>query len=332
MTQNFSDYIVEGNAVFKFFTNDWDDLVRINPRATVFQTSGWYKAWIQAAADYESSEPVIIHIPFNGYSRFAVALQINHAGNKTICPLSFPWADYHDGVGSPFDDEAIKLISQILLEFVNKQQCPLVLNDVVPGGIWERILSYLPVVESQSTYTSGINLTDHTHLEKTFNKKEHVVKQRRLERLGKVRCRHHFELNAILKRFPAFVKMHSEQWKDRSDAVAPFDGEVINTTFDSIIRYLAPRGLILLTELLLDDRPVAMYYGFIYGCRYGAYRTTFDNTFRHLSPGHLMLRQMMVDFSLAGILELDLMRGNYSYKHEYLNYSGYNKRFELFVD
>ena len=135
-----------------------------------------------------------------------------------------------------------------------------------------------------------------------------------------------------MKRFPAFVEMHYEQWKDRFDAVAPFDGEVINATFDYIIRHLAPHGLILLTELLLDDRPIAMYYGFNYGRRYGAYRTTFDSTFRHLSPGHLMLRQMMVDFSRAGIIELDLMRGDYPYKREYINCSRYNKRFELSVN
>jgi CelD/BcsL family acetyltransferase involved in cellulose biosynthesis len=232
-------------------------------------------------------------------------------------------------LGNPFDVEAIEVLAQALRELMAKEQCPLVLDDVIPGGILERAIRRLPAERSESSTTVAIDLTDSAHKEHLIGRKEYLVKSRRLERLGKVSCRHHSEPGEIKRRMRAFVEMHRRRWSGRPDAVAPFDGGIIDAAFAAIVRHLAPRGLLLLTELALGGIPIAMYFGFTYGCRYGGYRTAFDEEHRRLSPGHLMLQRMIVDLSAAGFHELDLMRGAYLYKNDYASRRRRNLRFEV---
>jgi CelD/BcsL family acetyltransferase involved in cellulose biosynthesis len=329
MSSVLSSRALFGVEARRAFTSEWDELGRANPQATVFQTSGWYRAWLETVAAHELAVPIVLRVPDSGRCRAAVALQISHTGVTALRPLSWPWADYHDGVGSPFDHEAIKSIAWALEDLMAEQQCPLLLDDVLSGGLWQRILAHLPVLDTSSSYTSAIDLTDAVHLESVLSKKEYIRKWQRLLRLGPVKCKHHLELTAVLARLPAFAEQHCQQWVGRPDAVAPFDGGVVNVAFEAIIRHLAPRGLVIMTELILGDRPIAMYFGLTYQGRYGGYRTSFDNTYRRLSPGHLMLRQMIVDLTAAGFHELDLMRGDYMYKNNYTNLFRHNRRFEL---
>jgi CelD/BcsL family acetyltransferase involved in cellulose biosynthesis len=322
---------LSGDEVMMTLTPEWDALAAANPKAKVFQTSSWYLAWIESVAAHERASPILLRVPADGKVRAAVALQLSGGEVEALRPLSWPWADYHDGVGSLLDREAIEALSRGVRELVAAQGRPLLLEDVVPGGMWESIVAHLPVSTSASSHTSAIELTDAAHIEHVLNRKEHVVKSRRLQRLGCVRCQHHLDVRAVLERFPALVRLHQEHWSDNPDAVAPFDGGVIDSAFECIIRHMAPRGQLILTELLLNDETIAAYLGFVHGGWYGAYRTAFESSYHRLSPGHLMLRQMILDFQARGLRELDLMRGDYSYKQEYANRYGRNKRFDLYL-
>lgn len=323
--------VLSGDEVMTALTPEWDALAAANPKASAFQTSSWYLAWIESVAAHEGASPILLRVPADGGLRAAVALQLSGGEVEALRPLSWPWADYHDGVGSLLDREAIEALSRGVRDLVAAQGRPLILEDVVPGGLWESTLAHLPVAQSDSSHTSAIELSDAAHIERVLNRKEHVVKSRRLQRLGRVRCQHHQEVWEVLERFPAFVRLHHEQWSDNADAVAPFDGGVIDSAFECIIRHMAPRGQLILTELLLNDETIAAYFGFVHRGWYGGYRTAFENSYRRLSPGHLMLRQMIVDFQARGLRQLDLMRGDYSYKQEYANRHGRNKRFDLYL-
>lgn len=329
MTQVRSGGVLVGPEACEALTREWDDLARANPRATVFQTSGWYSAWLGNVAAHENAEPLVLRFPVDGTMRAAVALQISRDPEVTIRPLSWPWADYHDAVGSPFDGEAIEALAITLREFMTQERWSLVLDEVVPGGILERIADHLGAELSESSHTAAVDLTNLSHTNLVLGRREYVAKSRRLARLGRVACRHHGRREEVLRRIPAFIEMHQNRWANRSDAVAPFDGGVIDAAFVAMVDHLAPLGQLLLTELTLDERPIAMYFGFTYGRRYGGYRTVFDQEHKQLSPGHLMLRQMIVDFTAAGFRELDLMRGAYAYKYDYANLKNRNLRFAV---
>lgn len=309
----------------------WDEMVRQNPHATVFQTREWYAAWIGSVAEAESAEPVILRIPQCGAPRAGLAVQISPGRERgsVIRPLSAPWADYHEAVGDPRDREGIELLAQALSRFVVSCGCPLVFEDVTPGGMLATALSAFAHPAGLSSVTESISLVDDDHWMHIFSGKEHETKLRRLKRLGTVHCSHHTAADAVQERLTTFIEMHRRQWQDRPDAVAPFDGGVIDEAFRAIACRLAPAGRVVLTELTLDSRPLAMYLGFRHADRYHAYRTTFNREFKRFSPGHLMLRQMMADFRNCGIKELDLMRGGYAYKEQYASKVSHNLRFEI---
>ncbi|HEX6717092.1 MAG TPA: hypothetical protein VF088_08265, partial [Pyrinomonadaceae bacterium] len=100
--------VLVGDEACAALTHGWDELARANSSATIFQTSSWYKAWLAIVANHECAQPLILRYPATGPIRAGVALQIN---SETIRPLSAPWADYHDGVGNPFDFEAVESLA-----------------------------------------------------------------------------------------------------------------------------------------------------------------------------------------------------------------------------
>jgi CelD/BcsL family acetyltransferase involved in cellulose biosynthesis len=326
-----SGSVLRGRDARDAFTGEWDELARTNPCAYVFQSSGWYSAWIEAVAEYQQAEPLVLRVPSVGRMRAALALQISRDSPAVLRPLTWPWADYHEAIGSPFDDVAIEVLAGVLRMFMFEERCRLVLDDVVPGGILERIAARLQAVQAMSSLTAAIDLTDTSHVALILGQREHMIKARRLGRLGVVECRHLCDERMVMKAMPYFIELHSQRWAGRSDAVAPFGEGVVDAAFAAMIRHLAPRGSLLFTEMTLGGRPVAMYFGFTSGNRYGAYRTAFDEEFKRFSPGHLMLRQMVTDFASAGYHELDLMRGAYAYKDAYVNRRRYNLRLDAQV-
>lgn len=330
MRAGLSVQVLSAERALGAFTPEWDQLAEATASATVFQTSGWYLAWIHAVAAVEGAEPVIALIRSSGRLRAAVALQMSLvAGSPALLPLSSPWADYHDALAVSSDTEALAALGGAIADLAVERGCSILLDDLVSGGILEAALRVFTPVRSLSSPVAAIDLTDEAHLARVMKGREHAIKWRRLNRAGDVACRHHSTAEAIKEKLPALIQMHRRQWANRAEAVAPFDGGTADRAFEAMVRHMAPLGHIVLTEFLLDERPTAAYFGFFYKRVYGGYRTAFDPDFRRLSPGHLMLRRMLTDFAAAGIRKLDLMRGAYEYKAEYANRAEHNTRLEL---
>lgn len=322
--------LLEGAGAERFLEERWDRLVALNPRATAFQTAAWYRGWVESAARAEGAEPVLLCVGPPGAPRAALALQRTSGGGEpSLRSLSWPWSDYHEAVGSALDPEAVAGLAHALAALPGLAGCPLVLDEAIPGGLLDAAASAAGASAEASSPTEAIDLDDGPHVERVLGHREHQVKQRRLERAGEVRCVHHDSPEEIGRHLEDFIALHREQWKGRTEAVAPFDGGAVDQAFHAFGRRLAERGGVLLTELSLSGRPIAMYFGMRHGAWYGGYRTAFAADLYRLSPGHLMLRRMISDFRRAGLRWLDLMRGSYAYKRGYTNRVSRNRRFVL---
>jgi CelD/BcsL family acetyltransferase involved in cellulose biosynthesis len=323
--------VVDGAGVIAFLDERWDVMSRANPHSTVFQTREWYTAWIRAVSAEEFAEPVILCTPDARSPRAALALEISREPSSApvLRPLSAPWADYHEAVGNPEDREGVATLGAALLQLVEGYRTRLRFDDVKPGGMLAAIMEEVPCSKGSSSVTESIGLNDDGNWRRIQQHHEYSLKWRRLSRLGDVHCVHHTQPAVVLAKLPEFIAMHRRQWSDRPDAVATFDGGLVDRGFRAIAEHLAPRRMAMLTELTLDATPLAMYFGFIWQRTYFAYRTTYERQFARFSPGHLMLRRMMSDFRDAGLAELDLMRGGYGYKREYSNRASHNLCFEM---
>jgi CelD/BcsL family acetyltransferase involved in cellulose biosynthesis len=322
--------VLWGKSVISVLDERWDELERTAPTTTSFQTRNWYRAWITTVAEAEGAVPVIVRVPTDGRLRAAVALQFRTSrGVLVVECLTTPWADYHEAIGDPSDVPAVSALCRGLCHVLDALGAELDLCDVVPGGLLDTVATALGISPTQASVTAAINLRRRGTVARILERREHVRKWRRLERLGDAVLAHWMDRRSIRNRLPAFIAMHQTQWSSRPDAVAPFDGDVVDRGFQAIVDHMAPAGSVVLSELMIDGNPIAMYFGFRHRSWYGGYRTTFDRNWRRLSPGHLLLRGMVADFADLGLIELDLMRDVHDYKALYADLYRSNVRFSV---
>ncbi len=322
--------VIEGDGLVALLDERWDELVDVSPQATVFQTAPWFAGWIDTVAEREQAHPLALVHRVDGRLRGLLPLQlVRRDGQASLRALSYPWADYHEALGDPGDAALVTSLAAALRARVTAQQVPLVLRDVVAGGLWERIARGAGATCRAGSETAGIDLDDESTVRRILEGREHRTKRRRLARLGAIECRHFDHSDDIRARFNSFVAMHRAQWRDRPDAIAPFTEAAVEHAYAAMVAHMAPAGTLLLSELSAGSRLVAVYFGFRFRKTYYGYRTAYDGDLYRLSPGHLLLHHMIEDFRAAGLRKLDLTRGGHPYKAEYSGGFDHNLSIEL---
>lgn len=296
---------------------------------TPFQSAGWCRAWIAEAAEAEGAVPVLLRAGTAAGRPVYAGLQMHREqAGRVLRPLCWPWADYHRAwwsEGEPEPDGAADALAAALAELQRIEGAALDLQDVAEGDLLHRAALLAGARSSPASPVVSFDLTDAERVAKVLDRKETVRKARLLARRGRVELVHWRDPAALRERLPVFFTMHAAQWRDRPDAVAPFDGGPVDRTFAAA----AQRDCgVVLSELRLDSVPLAMYYGFLHQDRYWAYRTAFNQEFRRLSPGYQLVAGMIRDFVAEGVRDFDLMRGDYPYKADYAEGVGYNVRLQ----
>ncbi len=309
---------IHGHDVVRLLDERWDELAHASPKATVFQTAAWFASWIETVAEREQARPLVLVHRVDGRLRGLLPLQrVTRADQASIRSLSYPWADYHEALGDPLDGGLIESLAAGLRAQVTATQMPLVLRDVVAGGLWERVARSAGATCAEGSEIAAIDLEDEPTLRRILQGREHRLKHRRMARLGRIECRHFDRPEDIRARFDTFVEMHRRQWLNRPDAIAPFTDAHVERAYAAMVDRMAPGGRLLLSQLTVGARLVAVYFGFRFKDTYYGYRTAYDVDLYRLSPGHLLLQQMIQDFRAAGLRKLDLTRGGHPYKAEY---------------
>lgn len=310
------------------FTEDrhWDRAVRSGAFPTPFQTAAWYDAWTESAGARAGVVPRIFRLPATGPIRLGLAMQLETLpdGQSRLSPLSAPWSDYQDAIGegaTPGDlDEAADWLRTEAATTGARLCC----DDVVPGGLLESILARLAGRFRRSTPVVAVDLRDPARIARLCERREHAAKRRRLARIGAISLRHNRRAADVAAAFARFVALHRRQWAGRDDAVAPFTDDSVLETFETVAQRCAAAGCLTISELRCGDDTIASYFGFHLGGRYFGYRTAFDQDLYALSPGHILLQEMLRDFARHGLAHFDLMRGGYAYKSAYGSRFGHN--------
>ncbi|MFI5568989.1 GNAT family N-acetyltransferase [Streptomyces sp. NPDC051740] len=298
---------------------DFLDTHQLSAR-TPFQTNGWWRAWVREAAGAEGTTPVLVHVTRPGRPTPVVGLQLHQDdGTALLRPLSWPWADYHE-VAYVGDVSSIGPGSDIggLAEAIDRCQqefgAKLELSDLITDGPLLRAVSELGVAPQPSNVVFWLDLTDPDIVRRVSERRDMRRKLRRIERLGTLRLTCADTPERVAARLPAFIDLHTRQWRDRPDAVAPFDGGVVDRTFAAVAS--EPSSGARLHELWLDETLLAGWFGFCHDRTYYAYRTAYDLAHGRDSPGHLLTAAMVTELAAQGTDTFDLMRGAYAYKLE----------------
>ncbi|GGU29558.1 GNAT family N-acetyltransferase [Streptomyces violascens] len=298
---------------------DFLDAHRLSAR-TPFQTCGWWRAWIREAADAEGATPVLVHITRTDRPTLVVGLQLHQDGGTALLrPLSWPWADYHEvaevGDASPTGSEPdIAGLAEAIDRCQREFGARLELSNLRAGGPLLRAVSALGAAPRPSDTVFRLDLTDSDVVRRVSERRDMRRKRRRIERLGTLRLTCADTPARIATRLPAFIELHTQQWRDRPDTVAPFDGGVVDRTYAAVAA--EPSSAARLHELWLDDILIAGWFGFWHHRTYYAYRAAYDLSHGRDSPGHLLTAAMVTELAAQGTDTFDLTRGAYGYKLE----------------
>ncbi|MEU8591164.1 GNAT family N-acetyltransferase [Streptomyces sp. NPDC048664] len=298
---------------------DFLDAHRLSAR-TPFQTRGWWRAWIREAADAEGATPVLVHLTRSDRPTLVVGLQLHQDGGTALLrPLSWPWADYNEvaqvGDGPPTASEPdIAALAEAIDGCQREFGARLELTDLMAGGPLLRAVSALGAVPRPSDTVFRLDLTDPDVVRRVSERRDMRRKRRRLGRAGTLRLTCADTSARVAARLPAFIDLHTRQWRERPDTVAPFDGGVVDRTYAAVAA--EPSSAARLHELWLDDTLLAGWFGFRHRRTYYAYRAAYALDHGRDSPGHLLTAAMVTELAAQGTDTFDLTRGAHAYKLE----------------
>ena len=318
--------IVEDPAALAGLAAGWIALSAADA-ATPFQTFQWHLAWWELVGLNEpDARPHLVTFDDGDRLCGLAPLAVWQSGGEPVLRFSSdPWADYHD-VLVDRERTSPEAVYDCLLEHLRRG---------LADGRWARVeLRELPAWSALGNFLAKVveavaasrlqpgsvclraGLADAEGFKRAVSKKEYAVKQRRLERLGQLECRHHAHPQHVAERMPEFMAMHLRQWMDRPDGGLTFDRADMVRFYQGCVPLLGAAGL-LLSELLLDERPIGYYFGFLHRRTFWGYRTTFDTGLKQLSPGGVMHRMMFRFLREHGCDTFDFMRVDQPYKRRY---------------
>jgi CelD/BcsL family acetyltransferase involved in cellulose biosynthesis len=316
--------IISDTAAIPSLAKGWQALASIDAE-TPFQTFQWHAAWWELVGRYENVLPYIVAFFANrglcGIAPFAVR---DECGERVLEFSSSPWADYHDilvdrsGVAP---DLVYREVAEIIGRGLQERRWSRVaLRDLSPNSAFAvfveskfgSLLSVVPGVVCPRADLATVENSEHF-----ASKSEYAIKQRRLERLGRLECLHHTNPQQIARRMPTFMAMHLQQWISRPDCGLTFDRPEMVRFYTGCVSVLGAAGNLMLAELLLDGRPIGYYFGFLHRRTFWGYRTTFDTGLRKYSPGGVMHRLLFRFLHGSGYDTFDFMRADNAYKRRY---------------
>jgi CelD/BcsL family acetyltransferase involved in cellulose biosynthesis len=319
--------LIQDEAEFYALGPRWNRLVERARSSTVFQCHEWHAAWWRAVGAMDLH--LALHVAVcraDGIECGIAPLMLDRStGGAVLACLSSPYTDYHDFVM----DRDYEAIATSLLEYALSQGGPwqcISLRDLAPHSPLveslrgdEATRARLGVFVEPGSVCPTLDLNDEAAFRRAVAKDSVRYAERKLGAAARVECRHFSEPDEILARFDSFRAMHLKQWSSRDGAIGTFDDPAVTRFFRALTGSFAEKGFLLLSELMIDGRPAAYTWGFVFRRTYSLYRTCFEAEMARHSPGHILLGRLVAHLQSSGIAVCDFLRGAYPYKYRYAN-------------
>jgi CelD/BcsL family acetyltransferase involved in cellulose biosynthesis len=310
---------------------EWKRLWESDPRAEIFQTLEWARAWWQS---YGKQVRLCTPVVFAGDQVVGILPLVEQ--DRVIRLLGTPEADYADIIcDEQRSAEVMALALKALLEAVpgwnecafhhlSKHSRLVRHYPELPREIRSRV-HCLPAGPLQTI----ILRNQREEILKALLGKQHTRRlQNKLRKAGELRFRHldAAEAEAYLPGFfRHHVRRHAAIGRQSSFASADFCRFIGN-----IIQELAPSQRVRFGVLELNRQPLAWALGFEVNGKFLLYQHTFDLDVAHYTPGEVLLWNVL-DYAREHISrEFDFGRGDESYKDRFTNYS--RETYSLFLD
>jgi CelD/BcsL family acetyltransferase involved in cellulose biosynthesis len=304
--------LITGPAALAAFAPEWLALCRRTPGTTPFQTPMWILPWWK---HFGSDELAVIATP-----DALAPLYIVRDGDESLGMfLGTGNTDYLDVIGdaAAVIDDLATLDCQ-MWDLQQLRPSSTMLSVAPPAGWSDNVDDHdvcpvLPLAE--------LNLS--THAQKKLR-----YYRRSLARMGDVRVEAATTDN-LDNLTTALFELHAARWQQRGlpgvladDVTQAFTREVARAMLDA--------GALRMYATRLNDRIVAVFYGFAFGDTVYYYLSGYDPLLEKLSIGTLIVAHAIEEAQREGAATFDFLRGAEEYKYTWGAKDRQNKRRQLF--
>ena len=325
------EVVTEFARLEEFFPH-WDRLWESDPRAEVFQTSGWARAWWRSFGEQHRLCSIVV---FAGDQVVGILPLVERDG--VIRVLGTPEADYADILCQEHRAvEVLGLALKALLESVSGwNECAL--HHLSKHSRLVRYFKELPreIGSHVRCLPAGplstiVLRNQREEVFKALLSKQHTKRlQNKLRKSGELK----FQLLAssreiepyLTEFFRHHVRRHASIGRQSSFAAPDFCQFI-----RAIIQELGPTDGVRFGVLELNGRPLAWNMGFEANGKFLLYQHTFDLNASDFTPGEVLLWNALEYAKDHVTREFDFGRGDELYKDRFTNYS--RETFSLFVE
>ena len=302
--------------------HQWNSLALRMEHPEVFYTCEWALA-MQAA--YRQSRRPLLLLGYEGDELLGVAsLAAGTRGNVEF--LAATTADYCDFLSPParreeFVDAVFRELKTnsgtIVLTNLPSDSCTADVLHRSAKACGYRVFPRPAYVCAQVQLGTG---AERQELKTSLLGKKKIRRYlRSMEREGPVSFVHLCTREKIEAAMPAFVDAHVARFAaiGRSSSLATPERRVF---IDELARRFDGRGVVTMSQLRIQDRPVAWNLGFRFHKSWFWYQPTFNSRYEENSPGHCLLAQIVADACDTPEMEtVDLGLGAEGYKERFAN-------------
>lgn len=142
-------------------------------------------------------------------------------------------------------------------------------------------------------------------------------------RSGELEFRHCASAEEAMRYLDGFFEQHIRR-RAATDTPSLFHDECMRSFFRELVRALAPKGWLLFSVVLFNEKAIAMHFGFEYGNRIIWYKPAFDTEYARHSPGEVLVRYLLEYALERKVAELDFTIGNEPFKYRFANHTRLN--------
>lgn len=298
-----------------FRTRDWTGVVRADPSGTFFHTPAYLKLWWE---EFGTGSPILALAEDEGKVVGACALECIDGRLQFLG--GFDVTDYMGPVASPGSQEAFATALMAALEEVPWSEADL--RGIPEGSTWMPVLRAAAAGRGLAVESAEDGVAPLIELDGSFEgylaslpaKLRHELrrKERRLSEGAGYRIR----LST-----PESIREDLDRFLDLHRASPGPKGRFMHAGMEIFFRRLGetflPEDRFLLAFLEIGGVKVAGAIGLAYGDTFSLYNSAFDRSFSHLSPGMVLVANLIREAAEGRRRRFDLLKGDLTYKYRF---------------
>jgi CelD/BcsL family acetyltransferase involved in cellulose biosynthesis len=323
---------IDDAAGLENLASEWESLQRSAGNGSFFLGWPWIRCWWRAYGGGKRLQLLTVR-GGDGALRGLLPLYVGRARSFRVLPvraLRFVGhgentaADHMDLIAArSHEDEVVGLVSDWLVEHSDRWDLlrlaalpadSLITTRVLPRLAARRFPANDPIVTGACPYMTLPEGADAFWASMSHKLRKNVRRYRRLvERDFEVEvrtCRRREDLPGMMG---DLQRLHAER-KTQQGIEAKFTEARYRAFHEELATLLLDRGGLKLVFLVLNGRPAAVLYGFVFGGVLFEYQTGFDPEFAPYSVGNVLDGYVLEGAVTEGIREADFLRGLEPYK------------------